>query len=80
MKTVYIFRHSALALAITSLLALGGCSGGDGAADGSLSLDVTDAPIDGAANVWVQFSGVKVRAADGTSVSFDFDIANGLIY
>jgi hypothetical protein len=37
------------------------------------SLAVTDAPVDGATSVVVQFAGVSVKAADGTVRNFDFN-------
>jgi len=72
MKTTHIIQRSTLALAITALISLAGCSNSS-SDDGTLSLSVTDAPIDGAANVYVQFSSVNIQALDGTSVNFNFD-------
>lgn len=44
------------------LFALAGCSGGGGSPDtGRMSLSVTDAPVDDASNVVVQFSGVAFK-------------------
>ena len=60
-----------LALA-PALLALGGCSD-DGAGTGKLSLAITDAPVDSATAVVVQFTGVEVKPAGGSSETFTFD-------
>jgi hypothetical protein len=53
------------------LLALGGCD--DDSGTGKLSLAITDAPVDGATAVVVQFTGVEVKPADGSARSFTFD-------
>ncbi len=74
MKTKNIIRKNALALTIASLITLTGCNSGSTSGDGTLSLGITDAPIDGASNVYVQFSSVQIQAADGISHSFDFDV------
>lgn len=54
--------HPAL---LATLLALAGC-------DGRLVLSVTDAPVDEASAVTVQFTGVDLEAADGSLTPFDF--------
>ena len=53
-------------------LILSACSGGGGGGssrdtggDGSLSLAITDAPVDGALNVLVEFTGVELKPVDG---------------
>ena len=53
-----------------ALALLPGCDDED---TGLLSLAVTDAPVDGATAVVVQFTGVEVKPADGSARSFDFD-------
>ena len=45
---------------------------GDGASTGSLSISVADAPVDTADNVFVEFSGVEIKPANGNSITFDF--------
>jgi len=40
---------------------------------GSLSLFITDAPVDDVAEVWVQFSGIEVKPRTGPAISFTFD-------
>jgi len=69
MKNARIAAVSALAPA---LLALGSCSD-DGAGFGRLTLGITDAPVDDATAVVVQFTGVEVKPADGRARSFAFD-------
>lgn len=55
-----------LALAVTA------CDSNDSASTGSLSVGVTDAPVDTTQKVIVEFSGVEIKPADGESISFDF--------
>lgn len=70
MKTM---KSSVSALAFLSVLGLAACdSGGDDT--GSVSVGVTDAPVDGATNVWVEFTGVtlKHKHEGKGEISFDF--------
>ena len=63
----------ALSLAALGLAACGG--GGKDAAftgSGAISLNLTDAPIDGASEVVVAFSGVELHQAGGSTVAIDF--------
>jgi hypothetical protein len=55
-------------LAAACLLALSACggSGGDGAGSGRLSLRIGDAPVDGATEVVVVFTGVTLHGPGGT--------------
>ena len=39
---------------------------------GSLSISVTDAPVDTAQKVVVEFTGVEIKPANGNSISYDF--------
>ncbi|MBC8509996.1 MAG: DUF4382 domain-containing protein [Chloroflexi bacterium] len=52
-----------------------GCGGSDGVNEtGSMSLRITDAPIDDASSVVVQFSAVQIRGAeDSQNIDFTFD-------
>lgn len=53
---------------------LGGCSGGGGDTGSStLRLAVADAPVDGAVEVVVKFSGVELKPQSGEAYSIDFD-------
>ena len=53
-------------------LVLGACDSNDSASTGSLSISITDAPVDAAQKVIVEFTGVEIKPADGNSISFDF--------
>lgn len=55
-----------LALAVTA------CDSNDSTPTGSLSVGVTDAPVDTAQKVIVEFTGVEIKPANGNSISFDF--------
>lgn len=71
-----VTRHGLwLALCALGLSACGGGGGGSdpGSDSGTLSLSVTDAPVDNAARVLVQFSGVTVHQADGAPVEFGLE-------
>jgi hypothetical protein len=65
-------RRCARVAAAVAVLALAACSDDD-RGTGKLSLAVTDAPVDNATAVVVQFTGVEVKPADEGSRSFDFD-------
>lgn len=65
-------RNLVLLAGSTLLLALSGCSDDD-PGTGKLSLGVTDAPVDNATAVVVQFTGVEIKPEDGSARSFDFD-------
>lgn len=70
-----------LALPIVLLLtACGGGGGGGGStgpggvttSTGSLNLSITDAPVDNADAVWVEFTGIELKRENSTSVDIDF--------
>ncbi len=70
---------SVIVLAVLLPLYLSGCGGssdGDDMAEspttGRLSLSVTDAPVDGATSVFVEFTGVEIQQASDERVNFDF--------
>lgn len=63
--------------AASMTLMLSACESGDSASPsssstGSLNLNITDAPVDMAQNVFVEFSGVELKPAEGESITFDF--------
>lgn len=69
-------RQTLLKSALTAgALVLAGCGGdsGDSNAQGRLSLAITDAPVDVAESVVVEFTGVSVKPVDGDAVTFEFD-------
>ncbi|MDH5612128.1 MAG: DUF4382 domain-containing protein [Gammaproteobacteria bacterium] len=49
-----------------------GCNSGSSSPTGSLTINVTDAPIDTAEKVIIEFSGIEIKPQNGTSISFDF--------
>ena len=55
-------------------LLLSGCGGGSGGGTGTLNVGVTDAPIDGAYEVVVTFSGVELKPVNGSPFSLNLDI------
>lgn len=73
--------------AISMLLILSGCGGGGGGggggnttaaeepveSSGTLTLLLTDAAVDTAIEVWVEFSGVEIKPQDGESFRIDFE-------
>lgn len=70
-----LVRVCALGALSATLLGIGGCGGGDGGggpASGSISLNLTDAPIDGASEVVVVFSGIELHQAGGATTTIDF--------
>lgn len=71
-----LHRITSLALCATGLLALGGCNDSDSSSStptGTLGVHVTDAPVDGASRVVVQFDGIEIQPANGERLTFNFD-------
>ncbi|MDQ2075746.1 DUF4382 domain-containing protein [Marinimicrobium sp. ABcell2] len=63
-----------LAASIGTLVACGGSTSGNASGEtGHFSLAVTDAPIDSATHVVVEFTGVSIKPADGEAIVFEFD-------
>jgi hypothetical protein len=52
-----------------------GCGGEGGSS--TLNLSITDAPVTGATKVWLQFTGVEIKPAQGPAQSFEFAPASG---
>lgn len=74
-----MYKLNKLVIAST-MLALGACSGGDGGDDSGdsintakFSLNITDAPVDNATAVVVEFTGVTLKPAEGEDIVFEFD-------
>lgn len=55
------------------VVALNACT--DDSSSGTLSLSISDAPVDNANRVVVEFSGVSVKPASGEAVEFSFETA-----
>src|SRR5918993_417826 len=62
-------RHITVSMASLLMCSLAACGGGgdDAPASGRVSLSVTDAPVDDAASVVVQFSGVAFKRAGASA-------------
>jgi uncharacterized protein DUF4382 len=62
-----------------ALQMLSGCGGSGMSSDSTstLNLGLTDSPVDGAQKVWIQFTGVEVKPANGDPVNFAFSPAKG---
>lgn len=74
--------HKSIFLVLLSLFMLAACGGGStdgsGSTDtGTLSLNVTDAPIDSAQHVFVAFTGVSIKPQNGPAFDIDFVDSNG---
>lgn len=65
-------RTVLLSLTAVALAACGGGGGGSGSHTGTLKVGITDAPVDAADAVVVQFTGVELKPANGTAFSIDF--------
>ena len=69
-------RSAMLATALVPAIAMvvTGCTdsgdGDGGGTQGTLSLQVTDAPVDQAEHVWVEFGEIELKPADGPSITF----------
>ncbi|WMS86113.1 DUF4382 domain-containing protein [Pleionea litopenaei] len=70
MKT--IAKHSLLLSSMVSALILVGCDSSD-KNNGTISLKLTDAPVDSATEVVVEFTGVEIKPTEGAALQFDFD-------
>lgn len=62
-----------LGMILGGALALTGCFDSDNADSGVLSLSITDAPVDDATAVVVEFTAVSIKPADGEAEVFEFD-------
>ena len=61
-------------VALPATVLLSGCGGGGGSMDsgvGALSVSLTDAPVDAAAEVVVVFTGIELHRTDGQTVTVD---------
>jgi len=60
-------------LLLGGALALAACGGGSSGSSGSLSLGVTDGPVEEADHVWVQFSSVTLKPVNGEPFTIPLD-------
>jgi hypothetical protein len=67
-----VARAATFALAGGLLAAGCGGGGGDSGGSGSISINLTDAPVDSAMEVVVVFTGVELHRTNGETVSIDF--------
>lgn len=72
MSMKYYSRLIGCLVATGATALLVACGGGDGVSTGSLSLSLTDAPVDNADEVVVEFYGVELQPANGPRITFDF--------
>ncbi|HEX7037030.1 MAG TPA: DUF4382 domain-containing protein [Pseudomonadales bacterium] len=69
---------SSLLTAAVAALITSGCGGGGGdhpigvTPTGTLSVSLTDAPVDDMAEVWVHITGMRLKPADGAPIDFTF--------
>lgn len=72
-----ITDQKAALLGLACAFTLGACGGGGSNLNeedtGTLSLAITDAPVDNVEEVWVQFTGVRVKPSNGPEIAFTFD-------
>lgn len=79
MTTSTLFTKALVVASAAALLAAcGGGGDGDKAKTGTLKLGITDAPVDHAYAVVVQFTGVEIKPMGGEAISFDFSSPKSL--
>lgn len=74
MKKPNHYKRFVAAAVAAAGLSLAACGGGDSSAEtGSLNLGMTDAPVDDASKVVVQFDGVELKPQGGKTLTYTFD-------
>lgn len=81
MNTSAFHIRLGILVSLGAILTLASCGGGgssDGAGTGTLSLQITDGPVEDAEHVYIQFSGLQLQSADGprTTLYYCQDPAN----
>ncbi len=71
MERTLLAKLCATALGVGVLTACSG-GGGDGGTNGSLSLALTDAPVDGVSQIWVEITGIRLHSQSGSTVDRTF--------
>ncbi len=61
-------------ISLTLSLLMVACNSSSDDESASISLAITDAPVDGATEVVVEFTGVELKPSGGSSIDFDFDV------
>jgi len=80
-KSFYILLSYAV---IVALSACGSDSnstataGRNGPTPGTLTINITDAPVDNVQEVWVQFTGLSIKPAGGKVIDFTFDTVKNI--
>ena len=64
--------HFSIIAVASMMLVLTACDSTDSSSNGLLSVSVTDAPVDEADNVFVEFNGMEIKPANGDPITFDF--------
>ncbi|MBI5183443.1 MAG: DUF4382 domain-containing protein, partial [Nitrospinae bacterium] len=76
-KGCFMKKNRFIWVVFTALLTLSltGCGSDEGKdiSMGSLSLNITDAPVDGAISVVINFTGVGIKPAKGEELNINFD-------
>lgn len=65
-------RFFQVSLVLVSVVWLFACKGENSGSSGTLSLSITDAPVDYAEQVVVQFTGAEIKSANGESIQVDY--------
>lgn len=61
-------------ITLLSVFLISGCGGDSGSGTGTLNLGITDAPVDGAKEVVIKFSGVELKPASNNAFSINLDV------
>src|SRR5512139_3588040 len=76
------FRLITLGVLFAATAGLNGCGGGgNGKSDftsGSISVNLTDAPVDSASEVHIVFTGIELHQASGSTIAIDFSSPKSL--